>query len=293
MKKIRCLLIAAGVLAACSLTAPAQTATNFLGLTNVVATVTITNYVTITNIVEAKPEAKPAEVEKIPKYPWSSSLTAGLTLTRGNSHSIQYYGGLETDKKTPRNEYSLGASGAYGSQDSKESVNTYGAFGQWNHLFTDKFYSYIRVEGRRDLVADVDYRFTIGPGAGYYLIKETNTTLSVEAGGGVQFQRIGDTYMVGTNTVHTYKDESFATIRFAQKFEHKFNDHARIWENVEFLPQVDQFDNYIVNAELGVETVLTKAISLKTFMVDNYASQPASGRLKNDFRLVSALSYKF
>ena len=145
----------------------------------------------------------------------------------------------------------------------------------------------------RDLVEDMAYRVTVGPGAGYYLIKNTNTTLSAEAGGGVQFQRIGDTIMVGTNTVGSYKNETFATVRFAEKFEHKFNSHARLWQSVEFLPQVDEFDNYLVNFEVGIETTLTKTISLKTFVVDNFASQPASNRQKNDFRLVSGLSYKF
>lgn len=281
-------------MAADVLSANAQT--NVVLVTNVV-TVLVTNIITVTNVVTATPppapEVNPPVAEKIPEYPWKSSLTAGLTLTRGNSHSLMYYGGIDTAKKTPNNEYLLGASGSYGSQDSKQNVNTYGAYSQWNHLFTERFYDYIRVEARRDIVADVDYRLTIGPGVGYYLIKDTNTTLSVESGAGVEFQRIGETTLVGTNSVHSYDSQTFATIRFAEKFEHKFNSHARVWQSVELLPQVDEIDNYIVNFELGLETLLTKSISLKTFMVDNFASQPASDRQKNDFKLVSGLSYKF
>lgn len=280
----------------------AQTTTNVYTVTNVV-TVLVTNTVTITNVVTVLPGTAPAVVPIVettaairqpgPKYPWKSSFTAGLTLTRGNSHSLLYYGGIESVRKTPANEYLLGSAGSYGSQDSEQSVNTYKVHGQWNHLFTERFYSYLRAEAMRDIVADVDYRITVGPGAGYYLVKNTNTTLSVEAGAGAEFQRIGETTLVGTNSVGSYKSESFATVRFAEKFEHKLNDRARLWQNMEILPQADEFDNYLVNFELGVETGLTKSVSLKTFMVDNFATQPASGRQKNDFKLVSGLTYKF
>ena len=104
----------------------------------------------------------------------------------------------------------------------------------------------MRVEGLRDIIADVDYRLTIGPGAGYYLIKATNTLLAVEAGGAFEAQKLDDK-----------ADDTFATIRLAERFEYKINDHVRIWENAEILPQVDRFDSYLVNFEIGVEATLS------------------------------------
>ena len=264
--------------------------TNVITVTNFV-TITVTNVVTLTNIVVAPPAAAPAaNVETNvaatvpppePKYPWESSVGAGLVLTRGNSHTLLYSGEIETAKKTPKNEYSLGASGAFGSQDSEDNVNNYGGYGQWNRLFTDRFYSYVRAEVKRDIIADLDYRFNVGPGAGYYLVKMTNTTLSAEAGAGYQYEHLGDEY------------NSFATVRFAEKFEHKFSDRARVWQMVEFLPQVDEFDNYIVNFEIGAEAFLTKVFSLKTTLQDSYQSQPAADRDKNDIKIISRISYKF
>lgn len=262
----------------------AQTTTNVYTVTNVM-TVLVTNVVTVTNTVTAvpaaKPEEKPAEMEKAPKYPWESSITAGLTLTRGNSHTLLYTGTFQTDKKTPDNEYMFGANGTYGSQNSEDTVNNYGGFGQWNHLFTKRFYSYIRVDALRDVIADLDYRVNIGPGVGYYVIKGTNTTLKAEAGGGIQYEHLGGNY------------SSYGTVRFAENFEHKFNSHARLWEKAEILPQVDKFQNYVVNAEIGIETLITKAISLKTYLQDTYQSEPAADHYRNDIKLVSGLTYKF
>jgi len=283
MKTFKSILLAGGVLAVFSSVAPAQT--NVVTVTNVVS-VMVTNVVTVTNVVAATPvltpaPAVPANMEMAVKYPWVSSLSAGLTLTRGNSHTLLYSGDIDTAKKTPDNEYTFGAAGAYGSQNSVDNVNNYKGFGQWNHLFTEKFFGYLRADALRDVIADLDYRFNFGPGAGYYLIKGTNTTLAVEAGAGYQDEHLGGKY------------NSFATMRLAERFEHKFQNHARFWQTAELIPQVDKLDNYVVNFEIGIEAPIAKSLSLKTYLDDSYQKQPAAGRQKNDVKLVSAVSYKF
>ena len=265
----------------------ASAQTNVYTVTNVV-TVLVTNVVTVTNMVAATPAPAPAPAPAAPaavvmavKYPWASSVSAGLTLTRGNSHTLLYSAAIATDKKTPDNEFSLGAAGAYGSQNSVDTVNNYGGFAQWNHLFSERFYDYLRADANRDVIADLDYRFNLGPGAGYYLIKETNTTLSVEAGFGYQYEHLGGEY------------NSFATARLAEKFEHKLRDRARLWESAEFLPQVNKLQNYAINFELGMEASITKTFSLKTTLDDTYQSEPAANHYRNDIKLISGVSYKF
>jgi len=215
------------------------------------------------------------------KYPWESSVSAGLTLTRGNSDTTMFTADFLTQRKTPVDEYRIGLGGGYGDQDSKQTVNFYKAFGQWNHLFSERFYAYTRVEGLRDIIADLDYRLSIGPGVGYYLLKQTNTTLAMEVGTEFEAQDLGG------------QDQVFDTVRLAERFEHKFNAHARLWESAEIFPQVDKFDNYVVNVEIGVETSLTKSFSLKTFLDDSYANRPAPDKLKNDAKLIAAIAYKF
>jgi putative salt-induced outer membrane protein YdiY len=281
-------LLCAGILSASLLGSKAQTAT--VTVTNYV-TVIVTNTVTVTNIV---PPAPPAVAEAAvaagvppapaitPKYPWQSSVSVGFSMARGNSQSLLFTADFLTERKTPFNEYKVGLSGAYGDQDSKETVNNYKALGQWNHLFTERFFGYVRADAVRDIIAEVDYRFTVGPGVGYYLIKSTNTTLALEAGGAFEAQKLN-----GKDT------ETFATIRGAERFEHKVNDHVRIWQSVEIMPEVDKFDNYIVNFEIGIEAMLTKSFSLKTYLDDSYNNRPAVGKLKNDAKIVAALGYKF
>jgi putative salt-induced outer membrane protein len=133
----------------------------------------------------------------------------------------------------------------------------------------------------RDVIADLDYRINIGPGAGYYFLKATNTTLAGEIGGGYQDEHLGGEY------------NSYGTIRLAEKFEHKFSDTARLFQSAEILPQADKFQNYVVNFEIGMEASITKTFSLKTTLDDSYQSEPAAGRYRNDLKLISGVSYKF
>jgi len=230
---------------------------------------------------ETKTDTSAPGAVKEPKYPWQSSVSVGLTLTRGNTDTTLFSADFLTQRKTPTDEYMIGLAGAYGEQDSKDTANNYKAFAQWNHLFTKQFYGYVRAEGLRDYMADLDYRLTVGPGLGYYLIKGTNTTLAAEVGANFEAQQLGG------------KDQNFANVRLAERFEHKFNDRARLWQTVEIFPQVDKLDNYVVNFEIGLEAAISKSFSLKTYLDDTYANRPALDRKKNDVKLVAGISYKF
>jgi hypothetical protein len=82
-------------------------------------------------------------------------------------------------------------------------------------------------------------------------------------------------------------------LRVAERFEHKLSDRAKIWQTLEYLPQVDRFSNYIINGEVGVEAGLTAKLSLRAWVQDTYDNEPAADRLKNDFKLFSGVAYKF
>ena len=215
------------------------------------------------------------------KYPWESKITAGLTVTAGNSDTVLGMLAIGTVRKTPENEFTFGADAAYGKANSVLNQESYHVFGQWNHLFTERFYSYVNGDALRDTVSDLRYRVSLSPGVGYYFIKQTKTTLSAEAGPGVIFRGLGE------------NDETYATLRIAENFEHKFGSGARIWQKAELLPQVDRWQNFIFNFEVGAEATLTGDLSLNVTLSDTYNSEPASGRKRNDLKLVSGLSYKF
>lgn len=223
---------------------------------------------------QAQPELTPA-----PK--WESSAFLGLTLTRGNSDTVLVTGNIKTQKKDKLVEWAFGLDGAYGENDSVKNTEVLHGFGQYNRLFNERLFGYLRADALHDGISDVSYRVTLSPGVGYYLIKEKDTKLAAEVGPGVIFEK------------RSGVEKTYATLRIAERFEHKFSDRARIWESAEFLPQLTHFENFIVNAEVGVGASLSKHLELSVVLQDNYVNQPAVGRKSNDLKLITGITYKF
>jgi putative salt-induced outer membrane protein YdiY len=224
-----------------------------------------------------------------PKAVWQSSAAAGLTMTSGNSETTLATVAAGTDRKTDDNEWSLGGDGAYGKSkvsgqaETTTTANLLHGFTQYNQLFTERFYALARVEGRHDEVADLWYRVSLSTGVGYYLIKNTNTDLSAEVGPGYVFQKQGD------------ETTSYNSLRVGEKFHQALSDRARLWQSLEWSPQVDQFNNYVINGELGIEADLTKdkKLALRSYVTDSFVNEPAPGRKQNDLTWVTAIAYKF
>jgi putative salt-induced outer membrane protein YdiY len=218
---------------------------------------------------------------------WETSAAAGLTLTRGNSETLMGTLSLNSSRKWPRDEVLLGASATYGENTDQATdvtdttdANVQG-FGQYNHLFTERFYGGLRLAALHDKIADVKYRITFSPLLGYYVIKNPKTQLAFEAGPSFVLEKTG-----------TETDEYIA-LRLAERFEHKFSDKAKMWQSVEYMPQIDRWGNYIINFEIGAEASLTEKLSLRGVLQDTYDGEPAAGRKNNDVKLITSLVYKF
>ena len=218
---------------------------------------------------------------------WVTTAAASLALTRGNSENFLVTLSLDTKRKWEKQDVGLGISGGYGDSTVNDaySKNTQflQGYGQYNHLFTDRFYGGLRLDGQYDGIAGVDYRFRLTPLVGYRFIKNDKMTLALEAGPSVVCEHLQG------QTATTY-----AAVRFAQTFEYKIAVGTKVWETVSYVPQIDDWGgNYLVNLEIGIDTAIAKGWSLRVVFQDMYASRPATGKKDNDMRLLAGVSYKF
>jgi putative salt-induced outer membrane protein YdiY len=233
----------------------------------------------------------PAITNAPPPVKWISDVSAGVTLTRGNSDTTLATLTANTDRKTEENECILGANATYGKAKVTAGGTTVNsvtaqnadAFLQYNQLLNDRLYVYARIEGYHDDIADIHYRVTVGPGMGYYFIKQTNVDFSAEAGPAYISEHLGNQQL------------DFGTLRVSEKFHWQLSDRARVWETAEIDPDVGDIKNYIVTSEIGVEADLTAAknLSLQVYWDDSFNSRPVPGRQRNDAKFVAALDYKF
>lgn len=218
-----------------------------------------------------------------PPAKWETTAYAGLTLTRGNRDTFLGTLSLDTRRKWPKDELALGISGAYGEVDSVENQKTVTAYGQYNRLATERFYYGARADALYDGIAGVDYRVKLSPLAGYYLLKTPKTTLALEAGPSAVIEK-----------QRGMSQNTYLGMRFGERFEHKFSETTRLWQTLEYLPQVDSWGrNYLLISEVGVDAAITKRVGLRTVLQDTYDSEPSPGRKKHDVRLIAGVTYKF
>lgn len=220
-------------------------------------------------------------VPSAPTYPWESSVAAGFALTRGNSDTTLFTAKYATHKKKDNDEYIFGADAAYGESDGLENQDALHGSAQYNHLFSTNMYGFANADALHDGIQDLRYRLALSPGAGYYFVKTKETSLVGEIGPGMVSEDRGEV------------NNTYLSLRVAEHLDQKLTQTARLWEKAEFIPQVNKLNNYIFNAEIGVETALTKRLSLQLTLDENYVNQPAVGREDNDVKLVSGIAYKF
>lgn len=234
------------------------------------------------------PAPAPATAKE-PEKPkgWESTAAAALSLTKGNSESVLGTLTLNSVRKWEQDEALLGGSAGYGETKDQKTGNKsktqdlLGGFAQWNHLFTQRLYGGLRADALHDSVAGIEYRFSLSPILGYYFIKEARTSLSGEAGPSFLYENRGG------------DKKGYMGLRFAERFEHKFNDRSRVWQTAEYIPQVDEFDNYLLNLEIGASTKITQSVGLRVVLQDNYVNRPAPGRRSNDLKLMAGVDYAF
>jgi putative salt-induced outer membrane protein YdiY len=139
------------------------------------------------------------------------------------------------------------------------------------------------LDAQYDGIAGVDYRVKISPLAGYYLIKDDKTRLSVEAGPSLVLENL-----------ENRPADSYWAVRFGERFEHKLTASTKIWQSMDYVPQIDRWtEKYLITAEAGIDTAITKHWSLRVVFQDMYDSEPAGGRKQNDIRLLAGTAYQF
>ncbi|MFC4993248.1 DUF481 domain-containing protein [Rubritalea tangerina] len=212
---------------------------------------------------------------------WENSIDLGFSLSKGNTDNVLLRFGIQTEKKDGPDAYFGSLSYKYGEEESKANEDEILGKATWKHAFSGKNFFGLRVDGRRDAFADIDYRFSLNATYGYYWVDTETTIFSTELGMGLTTEDKGDgnsTYINGL---------------FDQHFEHKFNDNAKVYQDLSFAPRIDHLDDYRIEFELGLETKITETIAFKVSFEDRYESIPAKGKKKNDLKFITGLSYKF
>lgn len=132
-----------------------------------------------------------------------------------------------------------------------------------------------------DQILFLDWRAITTTGLGQFIIKQPSVSLSAEAGVGW----IGEAVKALRSDI--------ATLRIAQEYARRLSQSAKVWEMIEYLPEVNNYNSYLLNAEIGVEAMMSQNIALRLVRQNKYDSTPTSGLKPNNLGLFSGLKYAF
>lgn len=218
-----------------------------------------------------------------------TDLNLGLTLNRGNTENSLVNLGADTRNVTEAGDFRATVAFNYGETTRTEADGSSSSFTstdntranvQYNHLFSERAYGLVAFSFFRDELADIRYRILTGPGVGYFLVRRDDWSLALEAGVSYLLEEVDR------------ETDDYAVIRMAQMFEWDLSDNASIWQNLEFLPEADDFENYLLNFELGARAKLNGNLSLRIVLTQRYDNTPSAGNEQSDWSLVSGISYR-
>lgn len=222
---------------------------------------------------------------------FKTSLTLGATLTDGNSETMVGNASLLTEGEKDRlGSVRAGIEANYGEstvrrredgeteREKETTVENARIFANARKTLGERTFAYLVGSVLYDDIAQIDYRAMLGPGLGVYLLKREATTLSIELGTSYIWEDVSD------------EREDYLAARLAQRFDYAINDRSRLWQAAEVLPKANEFDDYLLNAEAGIEAAVNSRMNLRLVLQDKYDSTPGEGLKKNDLTLIAGLS---
>lgn len=219
---------------------------------------------------------KPVDAKK----PWELTLAAGTALNSGNTDTRLTTASALYQYKGKEHELLLSSDFAYGTDKGDANVDNANGKVNYHFRFSELAYAVADASGTRDGIADIEYRFLISPGLGLYAIKNDTMSLGFEAGPGFLVERKGS------------EDNNAWTGRLAERGEWQALPTSKIWESVEYVPHLDDFEQYLITAEAGVQSAITTLLNVRLVVKDSYDNAPAPGRKSNDVSITGALAIK-
>jgi len=216
----------------------------------------------------------------------SYTANVGVTFTEGNSNTDQINVGFDVQKVTEDAELSLTSFYNYGrstkTREGEEvnvtNLNKGKAELKGSHVISEDMYAYISLSIEKDDIAGIERRVAAGPGLGHYFRRDDIMTFSVEGGGVWVFEERDDS------------SDDYAALRIAQNLKWKLSEGAEIRQEIELIADIEEEENYFINAKLLAEATLTASLGLRVEVRDNYNNLPGEGKEQNDVTILSGVT---
>jgi len=220
-----------------------------------------------------------AQAKAPPPSEFSADL--GFVSVSGNTSVTTLSLGEKWVRRLARWEFKQEMGAIYGKTDDTETSNLLKASVRGDYGLGANMALYARTAFDRNKFAGVKSRFAEGLGLVAKLAATDINQLNVEGG----FEMTQQDNLDGTS-------DSFASLRGATSWKHMFSANAYFFQGVEFLPNLDDGEDYRINSETTVVAPLSSHVAMKAsyqLRFDNLPSFNAAGTspLRKSDRILS------
>jgi len=214
---------------------------------------------------------------------WDGSFDLGANGSEGNSQNFNLRAGLNMKREVPWSIATLTMNYVNTSSNSITTADRVFLDGRYEWLFADSPWSlYVHETTDYDEFRAFNLRITADTGVGYQFWKTDVSRFKGRLGPGVS-REIG-----GPN------DEWIPELVFGAIYERRISKYQKFNFTVDYFPEISDFTNYRVNAQVNWEVVLDEInnLSMKIGVVDRYDSTD-EGKKPNDIDYKTVLVWSF
>jgi putative salt-induced outer membrane protein YdiY len=219
-----------------------------------------------------------------PKEPvtWRGNLTVGGNLQSGNSETMNISAGISAVRRSENDRFSFSFLYSRTEDDGKKTAeNTYGQL-KYDYFLSQKWYLYLNVDMLSDEFADINFRTTIGPGAGYQIWEDENRALSLEAGVSYTSEdrdQGEDNNWVSARAGVNYMQKLFGRVLFTDQFV--------------IYPDLEDTGEYLLRNEASLVTDIGTKLACKLSNIWERNSSPDPDLDEDDLTWILGLQYSF
>lgn len=204
---------------------------------------------------------------------WSYQAGADISGRSGNADSQRVGMNFRAVLAGPNDRLEFYGSYDYAETDGQRGADEIKGGTRFTSFFSGNMGWFLRTELERDTFEGIDFRSTNAAGLTYRFIKRDRMELEGSAGFSYRYE----SYLTGGN-------EDFPGLDFGLLFNWQFADWGRLTSNVSYIPSIEDFGDYLLEQDTGVEIPLgySDFWRLRLGLNNRYNSAPDVGREKLD-----------
>lgn len=216
---------------------------------------------------------------------WSGFLSTGVSLTSGNSDTLNFNLSGQAIRKTTRDTIAINATSVFANNGTTgpttTTANNIGGNIRVDVNVSKKLFVYGLTDYYHDQFQELDLRAILAGGFGYHAIDSKTTTLDFYGGG------------TFNQSYYTTFSQKTGEIMAGEYWTHSLTPRTKFDERFELFPNISNTGEYRFTFNSHAVTAISKWLSWQLAYDDIYVSNPPAGTKKNDVILSTGLRLTF